>query len=259
MKTKSTKATKSKLVLYGGLLFSIFWLALLAAMVISTKPCPGTLGYTGLNSESYRSFISCRDVNELGDFLAGAFAPLAFLWLVITVFLQSKELAAQREELSFATEAADKQADFSGKHVAILEGEQQKALLEAAANSIGFRLRTNQDFAKVEYYPPDGGTKYVELVPVSPETEKRWNDFDDRLVHWCSQELQRNFDTLKERPAAENSNLFAPLQFETVFSAIEDAMTIAPRLKEVGRARMKAMGIDRLHKTMVTIKTFLAP
>lgn len=43
--------------------------------------------------------FSCMSHNELGDYLAGASAPLAFLWLVVAVFIQSKELAAQREEL----------------------------------------------------------------------------------------------------------------------------------------------------------------
>jgi len=37
--------------------------------------------------------------NEAGDFFAGAFAPLAFIWLVVAVFLQKSELEAQRETL----------------------------------------------------------------------------------------------------------------------------------------------------------------
>ncbi|SMP02749.1 putative phage abortive infection protein [Shimia sagamensis] len=37
--------------------------------------------------------------NEIGDTLAGVAGALAFLWIIVTVMLQSKELAAQREEL----------------------------------------------------------------------------------------------------------------------------------------------------------------
>ena len=37
--------------------------------------------------------------NEIGDFFAGAFAPLAFVWLVVAVFLQRSELEAQRKTL----------------------------------------------------------------------------------------------------------------------------------------------------------------
>ena len=38
-------------------------------------------------------------MNELGDFLAGVFAPLAFAWLVLGFYLQRIELRLQREEL----------------------------------------------------------------------------------------------------------------------------------------------------------------
>lgn len=38
--------------------------------------------------------------NEVGDTLAGLAGGLAFLWIVITVLLQGKELAAQRQELA---------------------------------------------------------------------------------------------------------------------------------------------------------------
>ncbi|MDI6025600.1 hypothetical protein QBK99_05205 [Corticibacterium sp. UT-5YL-CI-8] len=43
--------------------------------------------------------VSCLSLNELGDFLAGVFAPVAFLWLAGAVFLQSLELSSQRQEL----------------------------------------------------------------------------------------------------------------------------------------------------------------
>ena len=33
-------------------------------------------------------------LGDLGDFLDGAFAPLAFLWLVLGLFLQQRELVA---------------------------------------------------------------------------------------------------------------------------------------------------------------------
>ncbi|WP_437880874.1 hypothetical protein [Pseudomonas sp. LRF_L74] len=39
------------------------------------------------------------DINEVGDFLAGAFAPLAFLWLVLGFFQQGEELRNSNEAL----------------------------------------------------------------------------------------------------------------------------------------------------------------
>lgn len=49
-------------------------------------------------------------LNEAGDFLAGVFAPLAFLWLVLGFLQQGKELRAQIEELRHTVEASRDQA-----------------------------------------------------------------------------------------------------------------------------------------------------
>lgn len=42
--------------------------------------------------------------NEWGDFLAGSFAPLAFMWLVFGYFLQGRELKLNREALMLQAE-----------------------------------------------------------------------------------------------------------------------------------------------------------
>ena len=44
--------------------------------------------------------LSVGNLNELGDFLAGFFTPLAFGWLVFGYLLQTKELRLQRQELA---------------------------------------------------------------------------------------------------------------------------------------------------------------
>ncbi|WP_298822713.1 hypothetical protein [uncultured Roseibium sp.] len=38
-------------------------------------------------------------INELGDFLSGLFSPIAFLWLIITMFMQKNELELQRKSV----------------------------------------------------------------------------------------------------------------------------------------------------------------
>jgi hypothetical protein len=49
--------------------------------------------------------------NEIGDTLAGIAGTLAFLWIIVTVMMQSKELAAQREELRLTREEFARTAD----------------------------------------------------------------------------------------------------------------------------------------------------
>ena len=45
----------------------------------------------------------------IGNFLEGAFAPLAFLWLVLGLFIQQRELAKHSDELRRTTEQSEKQ------------------------------------------------------------------------------------------------------------------------------------------------------
>lgn len=49
-------------------------------------------------SVNWAAFL-CLELNELGDFLAGTFGPVAFLWLVLGFLQQGRELRLQSEEL----------------------------------------------------------------------------------------------------------------------------------------------------------------
>ena len=60
--------------------------------------------------------IWCLSLNELGDYLAGVFAPLAFLWLVIGYFQQGDELRLSRDEITRQANELEK----SVKHQSIL-------------------------------------------------------------------------------------------------------------------------------------------
>lgn len=62
-----------------GLVLTALWLGI-GLLYIATS-----LGWTG--------FLRLP-LGDLGDFLGGAFAPLAFLWLVLGLFIQQRELAA---------------------------------------------------------------------------------------------------------------------------------------------------------------------
>ena len=48
-------------------------------------------------------------LDVIGSFLEGAFAPLAFLWLVIGLFIQQRELASHAEALRKTSEQSEKQ------------------------------------------------------------------------------------------------------------------------------------------------------
>ncbi|ENW10146.1 hypothetical protein [Acinetobacter pittii] len=63
--------------------------------------------------------------NELGDFLAGAFAPLAFLFLILGYKQNSESIRLQNEELRASTEALKLQVDEMKKSV-----DQQKIMAQ---------------------------------------------------------------------------------------------------------------------------------
>lgn len=48
--------------------------------------------------------VNALTLNEYGDFLAGVFSPLAFLWLIIAMLLQRRELEFQRQSLDMQIE-----------------------------------------------------------------------------------------------------------------------------------------------------------
>ena len=61
--------------------------------------------------------LKAGNLNELGDFLAGFFTPLAFGWLVYGYLLQSKELRLQRKELSLTRNQLGKQTELLQEQV----------------------------------------------------------------------------------------------------------------------------------------------
>lgn len=89
----------------------------------------GTVAYflilIGLLFNRYDQFLTV-DINELGDFLAGAFGPVAFLWLVVGYLMQHSELKLNRisiekqaQELEFTRLAYEQQIEEFKKSVEV--------------------------------------------------------------------------------------------------------------------------------------------
>ena len=57
-------------------------------------------------------------LNELGDFLAGVFTPVALGWLIYGYFLQSTELGLQRKELKETRETLGRQVEVMERQAA---------------------------------------------------------------------------------------------------------------------------------------------
>ncbi|MFG0353569.1 hypothetical protein ACF8LD_04985 [Pseudomonas sp. zbq_5] len=60
-------------------------------------------------------------LNELGDFAAGVFAPLAFLWLVLGYRQQGKELRESSDALRAQSEELRRSVELQAKSVSVLD------------------------------------------------------------------------------------------------------------------------------------------
>jgi hypothetical protein len=83
--------------LWIGIVLSLLWVLFVGAYLFS--------------STHSLAAVWDKQPNEFGDFLAGIFAPLAFLWLAVAVFVQREELELQRKELTHNREALTLQAE----------------------------------------------------------------------------------------------------------------------------------------------------
>jgi hypothetical protein len=140
-----------------GYLLSVLWLILLAIYI-------GGKGWTGLWGLGFA---------DAGNFLAGAFAPLAFFWLVIAVLLQTAELGLQREELRQSREALELQAaetralveqnklslEVSNKSLAQQQLREREARLHQTIDALGFKIVSLADHSQVSV--SNGGTRPV--------------------------------------------------------------------------------------------------
>ena len=102
----------------------------------------------GVCQSNFRHFLASSP-NEIGDTLAGIAGILAFLWIIVTVFLQSKELKLAREEYEKMADAQTGQLDLLKKQGEIFKQEQQqreqaayKEVLDQMIVGIWYRMTT---------------------------------------------------------------------------------------------------------------------
>ena len=112
--------------------------------------------------------LRAGNLNELGDFLAGFFTPLAFLWLVYGYLLQSKELRLQREELALTRKQL-------GEQTALLQ-EQVTADHQHSIPQLTLRIaRPGNDWDWI-VENKGGNAKNIELLNLDKkQTVGEWN------------------------------------------------------------------------------------
>ncbi|EGL62084.1 hypothetical protein AGRO_5337 [Agrobacterium sp. ATCC 31749] len=91
-------------------------------------------------------FLSSPNLNEVGDFIAGVFSPLAFIWLVAAVLTQRQELTETRDQFAENQEVIDKQLRTINEQSDLLQ--QQHELAEKTAQKT-YRLSLFEERYKI--------------------------------------------------------------------------------------------------------------
>jgi len=141
-----------------GLSVSIFWLIMLSVYVETT------VGWDN---------IGRAPIETVGNFLEGAFAPLAFLWLVIGYFLQKKELMQNTEAIKMQHAEIQKSADQAVIQSEAIRGSEMHARKEAflrIAESVRSQLGSTMGFLFLSSQGGSGSGQVSEEV-----ISKLWN------------------------------------------------------------------------------------
>ncbi len=106
--------------------------------VLSTIGIVFTLAYVGLLGWAFGGRLSelkALEPNHLGDFLAGAFGPLAILWLILGFFQQGIELRENSRALDLQAAELKSSTKEQRELLQILRGQLEATRAEVAIAS----------------------------------------------------------------------------------------------------------------------------
>lgn len=180
------KKTKKSITIWVLSAISLVYIGIVYLLIKETETCAGTAVSANWFKGFWDQYLGCRSVNELGDTLSGAFAPVAFLWLMGAVFIQSQELKAQREELDETQEVMRAQLQVSlqqveetrastelfRKQTEILERDQRLRDQKSADEEFDKILEAIQMFIRKE--TKQGDLILSRIQPVTRDDAKPW-------------------------------------------------------------------------------------
>jgi len=249
---KVTLPIGSKRIMIGAAVFSLVWL--IAASIIAWA------FHCGVHAP--------LKINEWGDYAAGASAPLAFLWLVVAVFLQSRELREQRQELSWtrkefkenrtvmreqATEAKN-QASFIKTQTDILKKSSDNAEAEdifaANVDLIATRLRQYTNAWSMVLEEGQGPDGIAHGVVLGIRT-KFYGDATDKLVIAKTVQLLRTKirEMKTENPKARLHAQY-PYDFQRIYRAVMEATDSIAALPASYQIKARTLELDELKEQL---------
>ncbi|TIX89603.1 hypothetical protein [Rhizobium sp. P44RR-XXIV] len=254
-----TLPTSSKFLLAGAIALTVIWLL-------------GAL-YLGFHPSSLAK--PPEKINEWGDFAAGVSAPIAFLWLVLAVILQSTELKEQRREIALTrreyehnrevmtaqANEARRQAEYIEQQTRMhLEDRAHAASLEvytASIDLVATRLRQYSNAWEIYLATPNGkpDTNNSAIFGISRTT---YNDLTDQLVIARTvQTVRTQLRNLREHFAGSRLAAVYSYDFERISSAVISSAETISKLPESVQIKAKTLELDELKSQIIFINNLL--
>lgn len=218
----------------------------------------------GISGKRWEHFLSGRP-NELGDTLAGFVGSLTLIWVVASVFQQSMELRAQRQEFEEMAEAMKQQveamkaqSDLLVFQRTALEQNQAKDNLERSLSMLVASLR---DLGGLRHWEHLAVGTVSSAQTGETTTTKSWELFapsigggdTDGMIR-SSLESLRWFKQSLETPgkirARDGQKSAARSEFEMILPAIAACQNVRSALSEVEKLRLDRLELNSL-KTLV--------
>lgn len=137
-----------------------------------------------------------RHFNEIGDWLAGSFAPMAFLWFVLALFLQ-------REELK----------------IVMAEHRASKAALESQSRSLN-----RQVF--MEYFTSYSETVLNSILEASIKADYIWKNSENSVDGPDYKHLNRNLSIAKNKSISDPDDL--GVRMDQLMTRIRESSDLPP-------------------------------
>jgi hypothetical protein len=244
MKTKASPFWKS--AIFWGLVFSFLWLTV-----------GWYIGYQADVDEDGRTF-SVMSADQWGTYLAGIFAPLTFPWVVLAVWLQTKELKEQREELAMnrsVMEAhrveAHNQAEFIGTQTEILKEQLDQQRRRDADDVLLAQIKMLRSWCQSEWPNEPGGPVGFFSVPAGFGYEEYFLEICRRLND--VQEHRHQTGIVPERDLimlARPGGMVLEQLIMRLLNIGEQAASLTPARQELLRDANIEQLLPRLHRKL---------
>lgn len=184
--------------------------------------------------------------NEVGDTLAGLAGGMAFLWLTVTVMLQGKELAAQRQELALTRQETSRMADAMASQTEVLLLEKNKLIMDGAENLFSQKLQALQSL--VSRHKDGSLSIYDDLISQftsAVSVDQGEMKFFETLLSSAGD----LYSTYRVTPEAQNEPLGPLLShlLEQADEKLEEISEIEPQLSQAQLQRLKNLRLHTLH------------